>query len=133
MPALSRSGSSGSSIAQRRKSHAAEHLHTLNLVERAAARSGKQWPAPPSPLPAALPAPSGGLRAPGAAVDVAAAWNFMDGVEEEEPAEEEEGQFWWDMNVNGVDGVDGDALWEKSAPKRKSGSWEEEDFTWWWS
>ena len=50
-----------------------------------------------------------------------------------EPAEEEEGQFWWDMNVNGVDGVDGDALWEKSAPKRKSGSWEEDDFTWWWS
>ena len=38
----------------------ADHLHTLNLVEAAAARSGKRWPAPPSPLPAAIPGPAGG-------------------------------------------------------------------------
>ncbi|EPQ56438.1 hypothetical protein GLOTRDRAFT_138168 [Gloeophyllum trabeum ATCC 11539] len=39
-----------------RKPSAADHLATLNLVERAAARAG-QWPAPPSPLPEALPPP----------------------------------------------------------------------------
>ncbi|KZT27807.1 hypothetical protein NEOLEDRAFT_1239968 [Neolentinus lepideus HHB14362 ss-1] len=39
-----------------RKPSTIDHLATLNLVERAAARSG-QWPAPPSPLPNALPPP----------------------------------------------------------------------------
>ncbi|ETW79099.1 hypothetical protein HETIRDRAFT_453598 [Heterobasidion irregulare TC 32-1] len=46
-----------SSLAHRRMgSHAAEHLHTLNLVERAAARPGR-WPAPLSPSPEAIPPP----------------------------------------------------------------------------
>ncbi|KAI0331445.1 hypothetical protein GY45DRAFT_1360805 [Cubamyces sp. BRFM 1775] len=53
------SASSSSSLLSRRKSHAAEHLHTLNLVEKAAARQGR-WPAPPSPLPAAIPGPFSG-------------------------------------------------------------------------
>jgi hypothetical protein len=55
-----------SSIAhRRRRSRVEEHMHTLDLVERAAARPGR-WPAPPSPLPEVLtpppppgPAPSG--------------------------------------------------------------------------
>ncbi|KAI9440542.1 hypothetical protein H4582DRAFT_2074326 [Lactarius indigo] len=46
-----------SSIAQRRRgSRAEEHLHTLGLLERAAARPGR-WPAPPSPLPEVLTPP----------------------------------------------------------------------------
>ncbi|KAH9888850.1 hypothetical protein C8Q73DRAFT_793852 [Cubamyces lactineus] len=53
------SASSSSSLLSRRKSHAAEHLHTLNLMEKAAARQGR-WPAPPSPLPAAIPGPFSG-------------------------------------------------------------------------
>ncbi|KAI0367035.1 hypothetical protein BV20DRAFT_612792 [Pilatotrama ljubarskyi] len=53
------SASSNSSLLSRRKSHAAEHLHTLNLMEKAAARQGR-WPAPPSPLPQAIPGPPGG-------------------------------------------------------------------------
>ncbi|RPD64378.1 hypothetical protein L226DRAFT_611920 [Lentinus tigrinus ALCF2SS1-7] len=65
MPAIpSSSSSSGPSLLARReskkRSHAADHLHTLSLVEAAAARSGKQWPAPPSPLPAAIPGPAWG-------------------------------------------------------------------------
>ncbi|CDO73263.1 hypothetical protein BN946_scf185008.g25 [Trametes cinnabarina] len=51
--------SSSSSLLFRRKSHAAEHLHTLNLMEKAAARPGR-WPAPPSPLPEAIPGPPAG-------------------------------------------------------------------------
>lgn len=79
------SASSASLLAKRRKSHAAEHLHTLNLMERAAARSGKQWPAPPSPLPAAIPGPDGGFGlGSGLHVPPASGWNFMDDVEEEE-------------------------------------------------
>ncbi|RDX54284.1 hypothetical protein OH76DRAFT_1461862 [Lentinus brumalis] len=50
-----------SAPASKKRSHVADHLHTLNLVEAAAARSGKQWPAPPSPLPAAIPGPAGGV------------------------------------------------------------------------
>ncbi|KAI0352333.1 hypothetical protein OH77DRAFT_1428630 [Trametes cingulata] len=53
------SASSSSSLLSRRKSHAAEHLHTLSLMEKAAARQGR-WPAPPSPLPQAIPGPPGG-------------------------------------------------------------------------
>ena len=45
-----------SSIATRRKGSREEHLHTLGLVERAAARPGR-WPAPPSPLPEILTPP----------------------------------------------------------------------------
>ncbi|KAI0766905.1 hypothetical protein BD413DRAFT_567981 [Trametes elegans] len=52
------SASSSSSLFSRRRTHAAEHLHTLNLVEKAAARPGR-WPAPASPLPAAIPGPFG--------------------------------------------------------------------------
>ncbi|OSD03075.1 hypothetical protein PYCCODRAFT_1410043 [Trametes coccinea BRFM310] len=58
MPSVS-STSSSSSLLSRRKSHAAEHLHTLNLLEKAAARPGR-WPAPPSPLPEAIPGPMAG-------------------------------------------------------------------------
>ncbi|KAH9034661.1 hypothetical protein EDB84DRAFT_56173 [Lactarius hengduanensis] len=44
-------------IAQRRKgSRTEENLHTLGLLERAAARPGR-WPAPPSPLPEVLTPP----------------------------------------------------------------------------
>ncbi|KAI0820839.1 hypothetical protein BC628DRAFT_1422673 [Trametes gibbosa] len=50
------SASSNSSLLSRRKPHTAQHLHTLSLMEKAAARPG-QWPAPPSPLPAAIPGP----------------------------------------------------------------------------
>ncbi|KAI8996542.1 hypothetical protein BD414DRAFT_505928 [Trametes punicea] len=50
------SASSSSSLISRRKSHTAEHLHTLNLMEKASARQGR-WPAPPSPLPPAIPGP----------------------------------------------------------------------------
>ncbi|KAA1468812.1 hypothetical protein DENSPDRAFT_543165 [Dentipellis sp. KUC8613] len=47
-----------SSLAHRRQgSRALEHQHTLNLVESAAKLRGKRWPAPPSPLPDALPPP----------------------------------------------------------------------------
>ncbi|KAI0693180.1 hypothetical protein C8T65DRAFT_833762 [Cerioporus squamosus] len=62
-PTVPSSSPSSSLLARReskKRSHAADHLHTLNLVEAAAARSGKQWPAPPSPLPAAIPGPAGG-------------------------------------------------------------------------
>lgn len=46
-----------SSIAHRRRgSRAEEHMHTLDLVERAAARPGR-WPAPPSPLPEVITPP----------------------------------------------------------------------------
>ena len=46
-----------SSIAHRRRgSRAEEHMHTLGLVERAAARPGR-WPAPPSPLPEVITPP----------------------------------------------------------------------------
>ena len=41
---------------KRKASRAAEHSRTLSLVETAAARPGR-WPAPPSPLPQALPPP----------------------------------------------------------------------------
>ncbi|KAI0641931.1 hypothetical protein C8Q79DRAFT_986405 [Trametes meyenii] len=58
MPSVS-SMSSSSSLLARRNLHAAEHLHTLNLMEKAAARTGR-WPAPPSPLPAAIPGPFSG-------------------------------------------------------------------------
>ncbi|KAI0629255.1 hypothetical protein C8Q77DRAFT_315572 [Trametes polyzona] len=58
LPTMS-SASSSSSLLSRRKPHAAEHLHTLSLVEKAAARQG-QWPAPASPLPAAIPGPFSG-------------------------------------------------------------------------
>ena len=61
------------------------------------------------------------------------------------PCAEEDGQGWWDMNVNAVgEGEEGDALAENSdAPKRKRGcccwveegpalGWaEDEGFTWW--
>ncbi|KAH9935907.1 uncharacterized protein BXZ73DRAFT_100376 [Epithele typhae] len=77
MPSIS-SASSSSSLLARRKSHAAEHLHTLDLMNRAAASSGKRWPAPASPLPAAIPGPAGGLRGPGKAP-----WNFLEEEEEE--------------------------------------------------
>ncbi|KAH9852143.1 hypothetical protein C2E23DRAFT_886013 [Lenzites betulinus] len=50
------SASSNSSLLSRRNPHTAQHMHTLSLVEKAAARPG-QWPAPPSPLPAAIPGP----------------------------------------------------------------------------
>ncbi|EIW58735.1 uncharacterized protein TRAVEDRAFT_72219 [Trametes versicolor FP-101664 SS1] len=50
------SASSSSSLLSRRKPNAAQHLHTLSLVEAAAARKG-QWPAPASPLPQAIPGP----------------------------------------------------------------------------
>lgn len=57
------SASSSSSLLARReskkRSHAADHLHTLNLMEKAAAKSGQRWPAPLSPLPAIIPGPSG--------------------------------------------------------------------------
>ncbi|KAF7790032.1 hypothetical protein EIP86_000981 [Pleurotus ostreatoroseus] len=43
-----------------KKVKASQHLHTLSLMERAAARPG-QWPAPPSPLPQALPFPGSSL------------------------------------------------------------------------
>ncbi|KAI0675511.1 hypothetical protein C8Q78DRAFT_988093 [Trametes maxima] len=62
MPSVS-SLSSSSSLLARRNPHAAEHLHTLNLVEKAAARTGR-WPAPPSPLPAAIPGPFSGPSKP---------------------------------------------------------------------
>ncbi|KZT65737.1 hypothetical protein DAEQUDRAFT_759148 [Daedalea quercina L-15889] len=39
-----------------RASKAASHRHTLNLMEKAASRPGR-WPAPPSPLPQAIPGP----------------------------------------------------------------------------
>ncbi len=63
-PTVPSSSASSSLLARReskKRSHVADHLHTLNLVEAAAARSGKQWPAPPSPLPAAIPGPAGGV------------------------------------------------------------------------
>ncbi|OJT09629.1 hypothetical protein TRAPUB_13882 [Trametes pubescens] len=53
------SASSSSSLLSRRKPNAAQHLHTLSLVEAAAARKG-QWPAPASPLPQAIPGPFAG-------------------------------------------------------------------------
>ncbi|CCL99669.1 uncharacterized protein FIBRA_01690 [Fibroporia radiculosa] len=43
---------------------AASHLHTLNLMERAAAHPGR-WPAPPSPgLPGPIPGPSSAVSLP---------------------------------------------------------------------
>lgn len=71
---------------------------------------------------------------------------YCDCAAYDDDAAEDDGQFWCDMNVNGVggEGFDGDALAEKSAaPKRKRG-WlaegvpapecaDEADFTWWWS
>ncbi|OCH87508.1 hypothetical protein OBBRIDRAFT_889717 [Obba rivulosa] len=48
-----------SSIQERRK---ADRQHTLTLMERAAARPGR-WPAPPSPLPEAIPMPGAGMNA----------------------------------------------------------------------
>ncbi|RDB23538.1 hypothetical protein Hypma_009042 [Hypsizygus marmoreus] len=45
------------SAAPRRTSRAADHQRTLSLVVDAAARPGR-WPAPPSPLPEALPPPA---------------------------------------------------------------------------
>lgn len=59
-----------SSIVQRRRgSRAEEHLHTLNLLERAAARPGR-WPAPPSPLPEVLTPPPPPESAPSSSVDL---------------------------------------------------------------
>ena len=51
--------SSATSLLNRRRSHAAEHMHTLSLLELAATKSGQRWPAPASPLPAAIPGPDG--------------------------------------------------------------------------
>ncbi|KDQ61572.1 hypothetical protein JAAARDRAFT_190313 [Jaapia argillacea MUCL 33604] len=51
-------------VPKTRKPSAADHLATLHLLEAAAARPGR-WPAPPSPLPEALPPPPhGGAGAP---------------------------------------------------------------------
>ncbi|KAI9464616.1 hypothetical protein BJY52DRAFT_831440 [Lactarius psammicola] len=59
-----------SSIAQRRRgSRAEEHLHTLGLLERAAARPGR-WPAPPSPLPEVLTPPPPPESAPSSNADL---------------------------------------------------------------
>ncbi|TFK51711.1 hypothetical protein OE88DRAFT_1734754 [Heliocybe sulcata] len=54
-----------------RKPSAADHLATLHLVKSAAARSG-QWPAPPSPLPDALPPPPppNGIIKPSLSLDI---------------------------------------------------------------
>ncbi|PIL25000.1 hypothetical protein GSI_12888 [Ganoderma sinense ZZ0214-1] len=46
---------SATTLLTRRRSHAAEHKHTLSLLELAATKSGQRWPAPASPLPAAIP------------------------------------------------------------------------------
>ncbi|TFY73612.1 hypothetical protein EWM64_g10400 [Hericium alpestre] len=54
----SMSVASGQSLAARRQGLSpSAHMHTLNLVESAAKSAGKRWPAPPSPLPQALPPP----------------------------------------------------------------------------
>ncbi|KAF8889376.1 hypothetical protein BD779DRAFT_1521191 [Infundibulicybe gibba] len=47
----------------RRASRAADHQRTLSLVETAASRPGR-WPAPPSPLPEAIPPPLNGPPGP---------------------------------------------------------------------
>ncbi|KAI1796614.1 hypothetical protein LXA43DRAFT_986315 [Ganoderma leucocontextum] len=52
-------GANSSSLFGRRRSHAAEHMHTLSLLELAATKQGQRWPAPASPLPAAIPGPGG--------------------------------------------------------------------------
>jgi hypothetical protein len=57
------------SIAQRRKGSREEHLHTLGLLERAAARPGR-WPAPPSPLPEVLTPPPPPESAPSSSTDL---------------------------------------------------------------
>jgi hypothetical protein len=63
-----------SSIAHRRKrSRAEEHMHTLDLVERAAARPGR-WPAPPSPLPEVITPPP----LPGSVPSSSADLNLLD-------------------------------------------------------
>ncbi|EJF64223.1 hypothetical protein DICSQDRAFT_178709 [Dichomitus squalens LYAD-421 SS1] len=65
------SGGASSSLLARRRSQAAEHLHTLNLLERAAAKQGQRWPAPPSPLPAIIPGPNGAPpKGPAALFDI---------------------------------------------------------------
>ncbi|KAH9000303.1 hypothetical protein EDB92DRAFT_485207 [Lactarius akahatsu] len=57
-------------IAQRRKgSRTEEHLHTLGLLELAAARPGR-WPAPPSPLPEVLTPPPPPESAPSSSADL---------------------------------------------------------------
>ncbi len=58
------------SIAQRRRgSRTEDHLHTLGLLERAAARPGR-WPAPPSPLPEVLTPPPPPESAPSSSADL---------------------------------------------------------------
>ncbi|KAI0741420.1 hypothetical protein C8Q80DRAFT_1194370 [Daedaleopsis nitida] len=64
-PSLSSASSSTSLLSRRDSKKRVEHLNTRNLVERAAARSGQQWPAPPSPLPAIIPGPPGDGTAKG--------------------------------------------------------------------
>ena len=54
---------------RRRRSRVEEHMHTLNLVERAAARPGR-WPAPPSPLPEILPPPPPPGSAPSSSAEL---------------------------------------------------------------
>ncbi|KAI0923864.1 hypothetical protein AcW1_006701 [Taiwanofungus camphoratus] len=61
-------GGTSSLLLARRNRAAQQHQHTLSLVERAAARPGR-WPAPPSPLPQAIPSPPS-VRSSGSAAFV---------------------------------------------------------------